>query len=85
MPLYFSAQGVPGGEVKASKPGTREWHWTYGEAAAQLVEPGSVSIEDLSPGIIASTLKDYPYTGRRLHDRRGPGGKRSLRSYRAGR
>jgi transglutaminase-like putative cysteine protease len=60
MALYFSAQGVPGGEVKATRPGTRELHWTYGGATATLAEPGSVSIEDLSPGITVSTLKDYP-------------------------
>ena len=43
-----------------AKPGTREWHWTYGGATAQLAEPGSVSVEDLSPGINVSTMKDYP-------------------------
>jgi transglutaminase-like putative cysteine protease len=60
LTLYVSAQGVTGGEVKATKPGTREWHWTYAGATPLIAEPGSVSAEDFSPGITVSTMKDYP-------------------------
>ena len=60
LTLYVSARGVPGGQVNTSKPGMREWRWVYGGAAALTAEPQSVSSEDLSPGVMVSTMKDYP-------------------------
>src|SRR5690606_6954037 len=59
LALHVEARDVEGGEVRASKAGMREWRWTYGESKGIPAEPQSVSPDDYSPYVAASTLKDY--------------------------
>lgn len=58
--LYVFARDVQGGLVASSKPGMKEWRWTHGPTVAETPEPGSVAPASISPGVMFSTLKDYP-------------------------
>ncbi|MGC3980410.1 MAG: DUF3857 domain-containing transglutaminase family protein [Steroidobacteraceae bacterium] len=56
--LKIDSNGLTGGEVKGAGAG-REWHWTLSKQAATLAEPGSVGMEDVSPFVAATSLKNY--------------------------
>jgi transglutaminase-like putative cysteine protease len=60
MQVYVFARNVQGGPVNSTTPGVREWRWTHGPAKAETPEPGSVAPASISPGVMFSTLKDYP-------------------------
>lgn len=54
------ARNVQGGPVETGKPGMREWRWTHGPSTAETREPGSVDEASISPGVMFSTMADYP-------------------------
>jgi transglutaminase-like putative cysteine protease len=59
MQLQVDSSGVTASNVRSTTDGQREWHWALGEAPAVAEESGSVSIDDTSPYVVASTLKSY--------------------------
>ncbi|MGA3156367.1 MAG: DUF3857 and transglutaminase domain-containing protein [Steroidobacteraceae bacterium] len=59
LALQLDVVGLKGGESKASKPGTRLWHWNLPGSDAVAPEIGSVDLADVSPYIAFSNLKDY--------------------------
>lgn len=59
MKLQLDNSGVQGGEVKTTQSGNREWHWTLAQTADIPAEPGSVSMDDVSPFVAATNLKNY--------------------------
>lgn len=58
--VHVFARDVQGGLVQSSKPGTREWRWSQGPSTAEIPEPGMVDGASISPGVMFSTLQDYP-------------------------
>ncbi|MFO7324247.1 MAG: DUF3857 domain-containing protein [Pseudomonadota bacterium] len=58
--LHTFGRDVEGGEVDSGKPGTREWRWRQGPVTAETPEPGMVDAASISPGVMFSTLPDYP-------------------------
>lgn len=59
-PMQVYARNVQGGPVEPTRPGTREWRWTHGPSIAETREPGSVDEASISPGVMFSTVADYP-------------------------
>ncbi len=51
---------LEGGAVTATKPGTREWRWTQAPFKPDVPEAGMVDAASISPGVMFTTLKDYP-------------------------
>jgi len=58
--MQVFGRDLEGGPVTATKPGTREWRWTQGPIVAETQEPGMVDAASISPGVMFTTLKDYP-------------------------
>lgn len=58
--VHVFARDVEGGPVRSERPGVREWRWSQGPRAAETPEPGMVDAASISPGVMFSTLKDYP-------------------------
>jgi transglutaminase-like putative cysteine protease len=64
MPMHVEAIDLAGGEVAASKPGMRTWHWRVRKNVAEVPESDAISDIDYSPRIAMSTLPDYPALAR---------------------
>lgn len=58
--MHVFARDIEGGPVTPTKAGTREWRWSQGPKQAEVPEPGMVDGASISPGVMFSTLKDYP-------------------------
>ncbi len=58
--MQVFGRSLEGGAVTPTKPGTREWRWTQGPVTAETPEPGMVDAASISPGVMFTTLKDYP-------------------------
>jgi transglutaminase-like putative cysteine protease len=58
--MYVFARDVEGGPVPSTKTGMKEWRWSQGPNSAEVPEPGMVDPGSISPGVMFSTLKDYP-------------------------
>lgn len=60
VPMQVFGRDLEGGAVTPSQPGTQEWRWTQGPVTAELPEPGMVNAASISPGVMFTTLQDYP-------------------------
>jgi transglutaminase-like putative cysteine protease len=59
LPLQVDNIDVPGGEVKADKPGMRRWLWKMGPHRAEVPENDAISDVDYSPRLGISSLASY--------------------------
>ena len=59
MTLYMDSSGLQGGEVKSSNAATREWHWVLQQTIPVPYEPGTISMDDISPYVHVSNAKSY--------------------------
>ncbi|WMJ69162.1 DUF3857 domain-containing protein [Stenotrophomonas sp. 24(2023)] len=71
LPMYVDSQGVQGSDRPVVRNGQATWRWRYQRREPLQAQNWSAAVWEFSPGIMASTYRDWPQMARAYQHKAG--------------